>query len=212
MLDTLLLFRKPKRVTRVVKLLNPSVLKEQLRAEAKAFQLLTSPSCPNCQRANTEHAHLFCKGGAEAHDCAKFGDVATVDTLALHSLKDRTPWSSTTTTLKFFKRCCLCLVAPSQIRPRLSMNSGAPNLILVLYIRTRPGSGYSLRGITRLLLECPQQTAVLTIRSSSSYTGREFCSDKRVPLAHFALSEPCRFSRSAHPIRMFSVDARVEHI
>ena len=36
-----------------------------------------------------ENVRLHRRGGADAHECTKFGDIVTVDTMVLHGLKDR---------------------------------------------------------------------------------------------------------------------------
>ena len=66
----------------------------QLRAEAKTLQhmmthLPKNPFCTHCQRAKMENVRLHRRGGADAHECTKFGDIVTVDTMVLHGLKDR---------------------------------------------------------------------------------------------------------------------------
>ena len=48
-----------------------------------------NPFCPHCQRAKMENVRLHRRGGADAHECTKFGDIITVDTMVLHGLKDR---------------------------------------------------------------------------------------------------------------------------
>ena len=67
---------------------------DQLRAEAKTLQhmmthLPKNPFCAHCQRAKMENVRLYRRGGADAHECTKFGDMVTVDTMVLRGLKDR---------------------------------------------------------------------------------------------------------------------------
>ena len=80
----------------VVEILHPEGYRseEQLKAEAISVQRLMThlpknPFCSHCQRAKMENVRVFRGLGAGGHDCEKFGDIVTVDTMVLRGLRGR---------------------------------------------------------------------------------------------------------------------------